>query len=206
MIRETANCKIGACVLAGGKARRLRGVAKGALEAAGGPSIIERLIEELDRAGVEEIIISTNDPLHYRDCGRTIVADLRRGVGPLGGIEAALAYFKGRSDAVIFLPCDVPAITAKEIGALKKDFLRAEAGVVFAESGKDFWHPLCAVVHHGSLRDISAAIDRGQRSVREVWRRLGAQPVHFENEAAFLNINTPEDLELWRSRCEGLGK
>ena len=201
MTKDAAECKIVACILAGGKARRLGGMAKGALEEGGVP-IIERLIAELGRAGIEEVIIAANDPNPYRGYGRKIVADLRRDIGPLGGIEAALSYLKDRCDAVAFLPCDVPGITAAEIQVLIESFLAAGAPAVFAASGKNFWHPLCAVVHNGLLGGITAAIDGGERSVKEAWKRLGGLPVHFANEAAFFNINTPEDLEGWQTRCK----
>jgi len=203
MTKRTSQCKIAGCVLAGGEARRMGGAAKGALPAAAGVSIAERLVAQLESAGVAEVVIAANEPAPYAHCGRRIIADLRPRIGPLGGIEAALAYFGARFDATVFLPCDVPGITASEISTLKA--ASADAPVVFAASGKNFWHPLCAVVHNDSLEDISAAIDAGERSVRAVWKRLGAQAVHFKDEAAFANINTPEDFETWRRRSEDCG-
>jgi len=122
----------------------------------------------------------------------------------LGGIEAGLAHFLGRACAVAFLPCDLPRITAAEISALKEAFLAGEARVVFAAAGGFFCHPLCAVVHNEAGEDISAAISRGERSVREVWAELNAAPVRFDAEDAFVNINTPRDLDEWRTPREGL--
>ena len=45
-------------------------------------------------AGVPEVILSTNDPRPYVRFGRTTVADLHPGTGPLGGIEASLPVFE----------------------------------------------------------------------------------------------------------------
>ncbi len=198
MAEKTSRASIAATILAGGKATRLGGIAKGALEVADGVTIVERLISELERAGIEDIIISANEPEPYKRCGREIVADIRTGIGPPGGVEAALTYLHGRCGAVIFVPCDLPGISAGEITALIDAFVAGESAVMVAETASSFWHSLCTVVHIDSLGTISAAIDSGERRVRNVWRQLGVSTVHFDDDAAFANINTPQDLDGWR--------
>ena len=188
--------RLGGAILAGGRARRLGGIDKGALRDPGGATIIERLIERLVAAGIDEIVI-VGDPARHAACGREVIADLRPGMGPLGGIEAALAHFTGAAEAVVFLPCDMPAATAEVIGHLMDVFAAGDSPVVCAETGDFFWHPLCAVVHNGIMSQVSDAIDRGRRSVQELWRRLGAAAVHFEDETAFFNVNTPADVDSW---------
>ena len=108
--------KILAAILAGGLATRLDGIAKGLLPTPQG-TIIERLIAELATAGVNDTIIVANDPQPYAALGKTIIGDLRPRVGPLGGIEAALAHAGEAYDAVLLLPCDLPKIAATEIRA-----------------------------------------------------------------------------------------
>ena len=46
---------------------------------------------------------------------RTHTPLLRQGIGPLGGIEAALVRASGRGGATVFLPCDLPD-AAKPLG------------------------------------------------------------------------------------------
>jgi len=191
-------CDIAGAILAGGDARRLGGIAKGAIEIDDGTSVIERLIEELTRAGICDIVIVANNPAPYQHYGVEIVSDNRAGIGPMGGIETGLGFFAGRYDAVMFMPCDLPNITASEMLALKKAFVESGVSVVFAETADFFWHPLCAVVHNGLAKDISTAIDRGRRKIRDVWRQVKALPVHFDNESAFFNINTLADMDRWR--------
>ena len=197
----TRNRILGA-ILAGGRATRMDGIAKGMLEIPDGRSAIQRLIDELARADVDEVIIAANDPGPYRHLGRQIVPDIRADLGPLGGIEAALAWSARppkRFDAVAFLPCDLPAITASEISALIAGFKAGEAQIFVAETGKDFSEALCCVVHNDVLPDISARIDRGQRGVQKAWRSMAAAAVHFDDEAPFANINTPDDLDQWKA-------
>lgn len=130
------------------------------------------------------------------------MADLRSGAGPLGGIEAALAHYAGRSDATVLLPCDLPGITAAEIARLVAAYRKGPAagGIVVAETGGFFWHSLCAVVHNGLLSEVSRAIDEARRGVGELWRRLGAVGVRFDDETPLFNVNTPEDMHDWLRR------
>jgi len=198
MKEELNRLEIGGVILAGGNARRLGGIAKGTIEVGKGVSIVERLIKELAQAGVDNIVIAADDSRPYQNCGVKVISDIRVGIGPIGGIESGLVHFAGQSDAVMFVPCDMPNITAKEISALKKAFIETGAPVVFAETAGFFWHPLCAVVHNGLKEEISSAIDRGQRKIRDVWQQVKAVRVQFADESAFLNINSLADVNKWR--------
>jgi molybdopterin-guanine dinucleotide biosynthesis protein A len=195
---NSKKCVIAGAVLAGGNACRIGGIAKGALKVGDGVSIVERLINEMNHAGVSDIVIIANDPEPYQDYGVKIIADIRKGVGPIGGIEAGLVHFADRADAVMFVPCDTPNITAKEMLALNKPFIEAAAPVVFAETGDFFWHPLCAVVHNDLVKQVSSAIDCGERKIRKVWQQVKAITVQFPDETAFFNINNSADMDMWR--------
>jgi len=201
-LKSTEHTVAGA-VLAGGRASRYGGTAKGLLECAAGVSIIEKLIGEMTSAGINEIVILANDPEPYRFCRREIVPDLTSGIGPLGGIEAGLAHYAEWRDAVVFLPCDLPGITACEISVLKAAFCASDAGIVVAESADSFWQPLCTVVRTALLSDISKAIEKGERRVQQVWKDLGASAVRFDDPAAFFNVNTPDDMRRWQARDRG---
>lgn len=202
---------IAAAILAGGNALRYGGVAKGFLEAEPGISIIEKELSELGSAGVQEVIIVANDPAPYKALRLAVIPDLRTGIGPLAGIEAALSHYSGMYEATLLLPCDLPGITAREIRALTDAFVVNSASVVAAvtaesgarTSGSFLWHPLCAVVHNDLYCTVSRAIDDGQRRPRALWQEVGAMPVHFDDPTAFFNVNSPEDLARWRAIREG---
>jgi len=188
-----------AAILAGGQATRLGGLAKGTLDA-GGVSVTERLTEQLRAAGVERIVIVANDPEPYRDRGLEIIGDRRPGLGPLGGIEAAVCELAGDAEATVLAPCDAPDLTAEVFGRLIEAFAPGQAPGVCARTGDSIWHPLCAVVHNAIAADVSAALDAGRRSVQDVWRSLGVEPVDFSDSDPFVNINTPEDLADYQAR------
>jgi molybdopterin-guanine dinucleotide biosynthesis protein A len=189
--------KIAAAILAGGKAARLGGMCKGLLPAVSDGTLIQRLIGRLAAAGIDEVILAANDARPYARFGKTIVADLHPGAGPLAGIEAALCHLAGRYDAVLFLPCDVPNISADEITALLRAHASAPDRVVIART-VDRGHPLCAVVPVASLSAVSAAIAEGRYRVGRLWRTLGAIAVRIHDARRLLNVNTPEDLDRWR--------
>ena len=189
--------RISAAILTGGKASRLSGIAKGLLIGAGDIPLIDRLINKLAIAGVHDVILSANDPQHYARFGKPLVADLHPGAGPLGGIEASLDYLGKCSDSVIFLPCDLPNISAIEIISLLQAHQSMPDRVVFVGTAESE-HPLCAVVPVGELPAVSSAIHAGHYGVGRLWHELAAITVRVEDSASLLNINTPDDLHRWR--------
>jgi molybdopterin-guanine dinucleotide biosynthesis protein A len=197
MTNPTIPFRIAGAILAGGKARRMGSIAKGMLPVHGHLSLIERLVVHMMRSGVDEIIIAANDERPYTRIGCAVVPDQRTNAGPLAGIEAALAYFAGRYEAVLCLPCDLPSVSWKEMSALIATFARTGGPVVFARTEGLADHPLCAVVHVDSLDEICAALDRGQGAVHDLWHQAGGTAVHFDNANAFANLNSPDDVEAW---------
>jgi molybdopterin-guanine dinucleotide biosynthesis protein A len=192
--------KLGAAILAGGRASRYGGADKASLDCGDGRTIVRRLLDELALAGLNEVVICANDRRRYEALAVPVVPDLRAGAGPLGGIEAALAHYRGRVDGVVLLPCDLPGISAREILALADAFRAARGRVVVAQTSDFVWHPLCAVVHNGVAPEVAAALEAGELGVGRLWRKLGAVEVRFEDERPFFNVNTPEDMADWRGK------
>ncbi len=200
--------RIAAAILAGGKASRLGGIAKGLLPGDSGIAIVARLIAELAAAGITDVVISANDPQPYAGFGRPIIADVHGEIGPLGGIEAVLQHLAPRCDCLVLLPCDLPNITAQEILKLVRAQQTLPERIVVAGTAEADGtrrqpaglgeHPLCAVVPVRVLPQVSAAIAAGSYGVGRLWRSLDAVQVPIDDPARLLNINTPEDLRGWR--------
>ena len=190
---------VGGAILAGGKATRWGGIAKGLVEVAPGVTMLDRARQAMEGAGVRGIVIIATNGAPYAALGLPVIPDLRAEAGPLAGIEAALAHHAARHEATLILPCDLPGITAREARLLRAAFEETDSGVVVAVTRGSLWHPLCAVVHDRILPLITAALDHGERSVRRVWQEAGAAPVHFADPTPFINANTPEDLAQWQA-------
>lgn len=197
MRKDLKKFEISGVILAGGKARRLGGLAKGRIEIGRNVSIVEQLINELKNAGINNIVISANDSTPYLHFNVEVLPDIREGIGPIGGIETGLVHFADKADAVMFVPCDMPNITSKEMLTLIEAFMETEKPVVFAHTAGFFLHPLCAVVHNHLKNQISSAIDNGQRKVQNIWQKFNAETVPFDDETAFFNINNFEDMHRW---------
>jgi len=205
----TRRDRIAGAILAGGLATRYGGANKAALDLGDGRTLLEHISGELSAAGVGEVIVCANAQAAQaaRAGGLKAVPDRRPQLGPLAGIEAALAHYAGlsgkcavepRYGATVLLACDMPGITACEIFTLIDAFRQAQAAIVVAEMPDFSWQPLCSVVHNGILADVRAALDAGQLGVQRLWRTLGAVGVRFADDRPFFNVNTPEDMTRWR--------
>lgn len=203
-MKTTRQCNIAGAILAGGKATRLEGLAKGTIEIDKGLSIVQHLIREMSYAGIDDVVLVANDAASYAGYGIPVISDFRRGMGPMGGMESAFAWFASRCEAVMFLPCDVPNITAKELLQLKTAYLQSDAPAVYARTGDFFCHALCTVVHNEAAGRVSEAIDRGQFRTRDFWLGMNAEPVFFEDENIFKNLNTLDDVRDWYASKKNL--
>jgi molybdopterin-guanine dinucleotide biosynthesis protein A len=186
---------IAGAILAGGKARRFGNRPKGLLELPGAGTIMGRLLEEMENAGLARRVICANDEQLYAGLGVPVVPDLHAGSGPLGGIEAGLRHFKDSADAVLFLPCDTPNVTAREIRQLCAQFDQSADRIMVVETGDGVWHPLCSVVPVVMYDNIARAVQNGHLSVKRLWRDLGAASTRFENSGRFADANSPEEFE-----------
>ena len=193
--------RIIAAILAGGEASRLGRIAKGLLADAAGVSLIERLIGEAASAGIHEVVLSVNDPQPYLRFGKRLIADLHPGTGPLGGIEAVLEGLSGNCDSVLFLPCDLPNISARELTALLEAHRRIPDLIAMIGT-KDNEHPLCAVVPVALRGVVSAAVRSGEYGVVRLWQRSNAIIVAVDDPSRLVNLNTPDDLCQWREGSE----
>jgi molybdopterin-guanine dinucleotide biosynthesis protein A len=181
-------------LVAGGKAVRLGGLAKGALRS-GGEAIAARTLR-LFRALFEEVLVVANDPAPYLGLGARTVADAIAGKGAPGGVHAALAA--APTGWVFAAGCDMPFLSEAAIRFLWARRGTAPAVLVEWERGPEplhaFWSRPCLPVMERllregdpSLRDLAGAVGAHRVSAGE-WRQVDP------GGRAFENANTPEDL------------
>ncbi len=194
--------RIAGAILAGGQASRMGFVQKGFLKCPSGASIIRCTVGEMQKSGLEEIIIVANDSAPLLSFGREVIPDIRIGKGPLGGVEAGICYIDDHNlaDAVLFIPCDMPGVSHNEISRLLSAFRAAGDGVVMGVGGVDSRnkYPICCVVSVQMRQQITSAVDKGHLKVGRLWEQLNAKKAVFDNPRALCNINTPRDFGLWR--------
>ncbi|MFC1652598.1 molybdenum cofactor guanylyltransferase [Planctomycetota bacterium] len=186
--------RIAGAILAGGQARRLDGIPKGTLLVEGVP-FVKHQIDQLRAVGIGDITIVTNEPSAYREHTVDLISDIHIGIGPMGGIEAALSHFAGQADGLLVVPCDLPYIASPQFATLIEAFLASDSAAVFAQTGPHGWHPLCAVMDNRLRTTVSIAIKHGERKIRNLWRHIGALPINFPDERPFFNVNCRADIE-----------
>lgn len=176
-------------VLAGGQGSRMGGD-KG-LKALRGRPLVVWVIEAL-RGQDTDIVISANDNMAaYAALGYPVMADAIPGyAGPLAGVHAAMQH--SASEWVASVPCDTPFLPGDLIERLLAAADDAEAAVAVAEGKR---HPTIAVYRRHVLDRLGDYLAGGERRVGNWLRLLQAREAAFDEGAAFININSIEELE-----------
>lgn len=180
-------------VLAGGQGSRMGGLDKGLVEFAG-REMVAWVLEAL-RPQVCDVLISANRNLdRYRRTGARVVTDAEKGfAGPLAGLSAGLHASATPYLAVV--PCDGPFVPEDLVGRLAQAFGAGELEIAAAHDG-DRLHPTFALLDKKVLPDMEAYLAGGGRKVQEFYFTRQFASVDFSDcPDAFLNLNTPEDME-----------
>ncbi|MBN2734143.1 MAG: molybdenum cofactor guanylyltransferase [Methanomicrobiaceae archaeon] len=185
-------------ILAGGEARRAGGREK-YLFSYKGETFIQRLISTL-RESVDEIIIVARDE---NQCRRfedipniTVVTDIRKGTGPVGGLHAGINASRG--EILFVVACDMPFVS-KEV--IKRLFEMAdESDAVIPCWNNDMLEPLHAVYKKEALEEYmkshkSLSMREMIRSIRSCYLNVESLKDIDPRLRTFTNINHLEELE-----------
>jgi len=176
---------IAAIILAGGGARRMGGVDKPLLPL-GGTTILAEILTRL-RPQAGAIALSANgDPARFGVYGLPVLPDPVPDQGPLMGVLQGLDWAAGRgAEALLTIPGDTPFIPPDLISRLSPaPACASSAGHV---------HPLVSLWPVACRDRLRGWTNKRVRSFAET---IGMRIVAFENDGAFLNVNTPADLAL----------
>jgi molybdopterin-guanine dinucleotide biosynthesis protein A len=187
----------GVAILAGGNARRLGGVTK-PLMVIDGRRIIDRQLDVLRPLFGAAIVIVANDPVPFRELGVSVIPDrVGPGVGPLAGLDAALAFFPPDVTAVVCVAGDMPFLHPDVLRALR-DAGPAPAVVPRLLRGAE---PLCARYDRTVAPRLATALATGMRALHVFVDTLGATYLSEDDARrldptlrTFTNLNAPDDL------------
>jgi molybdopterin-guanine dinucleotide biosynthesis protein A len=187
-----ARSALAAAILAGGRARRLGGVNKGALDIGGAP-IIDRQLKTL-AALTSDIFVVGRPDAFWTERGLPVIEDEIADAGPLGGIYTALIH--SPADRTLVVGCDMPFLAVDFLERLQAV---TEADVVVARSARGI-EPLCAVYSRACAGEIRARLDRGANEASVLPAGVRVAEVAVDRPLVILNVNTPHDYE----RAKGL--
>ncbi|WP_415401934.1 molybdenum cofactor guanylyltransferase MobA [Tateyamaria sp. SN3-11] len=186
-------------ILAGGQATRMGGGDKG-LRMLGDQTLLARVIERLEPQ-VSDIALNANgDPARFADLNIPVIPDSIDGfAGPLAGVLAGLDWAATQgADTIVtaaadtpFFPCDlVPQLQLATEGTAHPLALAATPDPKRGMAR----HPTFGLWPVALRDDLRAALNDGVRKVVLWTDRHDGRLAAFADEAAFFNVNTPDDL------------
>lgn len=191
-----------ACVgvlLAGGVARRFRGMPKG-LALVDGIRIADRALSALRGATERQVVVANDARAKHWFPGLPIVADSAEGLGPLQGLRTALAAAGG--DPVLVVAWDMPFVTTALLSMLRAEGEAGASAVVPLAGTPARAEPLCAYYGTEALAVCDSLLERGDRRAAALHEMLpGARTLDAHTLGALgdprrllLSVDTLEDL------------
>lgn len=179
-------------ILCGGEGRRMGGTEK-ALTLVGPTSLLGHVRARL-APQVGPIIVSANrDPSAHGAWGDPVVPDMAPGLGPLGGLHAALARVE--TPYAFCCPGDAPLLDAGLVQRLAVALEREQADVAMPHDGERT-QQLFLLLRTDLRASLGGYLDGGGRSVLGWTDTLRcAVEDAADLHAAFLNVNTLSALQ-----------
>ena len=190
-----------AIILVGGQARRANGEEKYFFRY-GGKTFIERQIDSI-RPVVDEIIIVARDP---EQCHRfshlpnlRCITDIRRGIGPIGGLHAGTLAAGG--ELIFVSACDMPCIRTDVVRYLFESIGTSDAAIPCWN--REMLEPLHAVYRKSSLLDYlrsheSFSLRPMIRSIRTRYVPVSELRRYDPDLMTFTNINRLDELRQFQ--------
>lgn len=193
-----------AVILSGGQSRRM-GQDKGLIRQ-DGLAWTESLLQKLKKIGLKTYVSINNqqkDSYTKVFSTQTLILDHPSSAhlnGPIKGILSAHLAFPNQD--ILFLPCDMPALSTDTFLWWISEFARSEReDKVVVCSTPDFLQPLCGIYSQASLKRLlqyykdDKLQDQSMHSIVE--KMLKATMINIPPKLLpqFKNFNTPDDLQ-----------
>jgi molybdopterin-guanine dinucleotide biosynthesis protein A len=187
-------------ILAGGKARRMNGINKARVPFLGRPMlthVIMRLTLQVD-----DLYINANQDIeNYQPFHLPVLIDeINEFAGPLAGLHAGLKA--SSHEWVLMAPCDSPLLPTDLAKKLMQAAQAQQADIAIARTDVQT-HPVFCLCKKSLCEDLANYLIAGGRKVREWQNQHRCVEVNFEQEIAFSNINTFDELDKLEALSKG---
>jgi molybdenum cofactor guanylyltransferase len=200
-VSVTAKDQITGLVLAGGKGSRMGGVDKG-LQLHRGLPLAQHALMRL-RPQVANVLVNANrNTATYEAFGAPVWADaLPDQPGPLAGFLTGLMHCK--TDYLVTVPCDTPNfpedLVARLVDALENDGADIAMAATRSADGVQV-QPVFCLMKSGLKDSLIQFTASGQRKIDKWTSTHRCVEVVFEDELAFFNANTNDELKQLQPR------
>ncbi|MBN1141224.1 MAG: molybdenum cofactor guanylyltransferase [Deltaproteobacteria bacterium] len=178
-----------AVILAGGKSSRM-GADKSLLSLAGRP-LIQHLHAQLHGTfGRILVSVGSENRFPFLD-GALPVFDAAPGLGPLGGILAALEA--SDRDLNFIVACDIPEVPLFLVRRLVAG--AADCDCVIPVSAAGHPEPLFGIYRKSLIGPIREALASGRRAVKDLFERVRVHYLPLDQATALRNLNTRDDFQ-----------
>ena len=155
--------------------------------------LVEVVTDAVKKAAGSVTLIGNPDS--FADLPFECLPDARPGLGPLAGLEVALA--SGRGELNLVAGCDMPDIKSPDLVSLLAAASETNALCTLARDTDGRRHPLCGVYRSAALPFVRAALDAGRLRLQDLVEELKAVDVRID--AVLSNLNTPEQWAAWQA-------
>lgn len=186
-------------ILAGGQATRMGGGDKGLLPLGRG-TLLSSVIARLEPQVAGLALNANGDPARFDGFGLPVLPDSIDGfAGPLAGVLAGLDWAATQgAETIVTAAADTPFFPCDLVPHLLMAGEGMDAPLVLATTPDPkrgtARHPTFGLWPVALRNDLRAALEGGLRKVVLWTDQHGGRSALFRDEAAFFNVNTPEDL------------
>ena len=178
-------------ILAGGASSRMQGYPKGLLHLSE-YTFTEQILYRMQM--FDRIFISANTE-EYARFGYPLIPDIDQGIGPLGALHACLSSL--RDPLVFVLPCDMPLLRTETVLHLFAERTEEDAVIL---SCHDRIYPTVGIYRKEVLPVVEEQIRKKDFRMRSLLERLHVRYCDIDDPQEVININTPDDLSLLKTK------
>lgn len=181
---------IKALILTGGQSTRM-GADKFLMEINGKPQY-QHLYELLTGLGLETYLSCSAEQVSKLRGAVPVIKDIHEGIGPIGGLAAAITAFPDASWLVV--ACDLIHLTPESVKVLL-DADEANFDVItYQQEGSPFFETTCTIYHPSSYIVVRRTIRNGDYSLQTVLKKSVVKTIAPADANWLKNANRKEDL------------
>ena len=187
---ERTKAAVTGIVLAGGRGQRMGGVDKG-LAPMGSHTMVELVIARFAPQVDELLIIANRNLERYRGFGHRVLSDaIADFAGPLAGLHRGM--LDAANELVCTVPCDSPFLPTDLVDRLRQPVVDGDDLAVATTGGRQ--QPVFCLARRSLLPGLEHYLASGERRFGGWYAGLKVAAVPFDDDTAFVNINTEADL------------